>query len=219
MIQKRLISDIIIPMRTSDTGEIALETMEEFNIRHLPVVNDKELLGVLSEDDIFNNNIQQPLGSYALSLPKPSVKLDDHLFDVMRVLARHQLTTIPVVDQQDNYVGLVTAEDLIQHLSMVMPFDEPGGIIVLSMTKKDYSLSELARIIESEKAVILSSYVTTEANSNEIEVTIKINRQNYGAILATLERFEYNIKATYNEELFYDSFKERYDSLINYLNV
>lgn len=219
MIAKALISDVIVPLRTSDTGTDALNIMDEFHLRHLPVVNDKELLGLLSEDDIFNHDVEAAVGSYALVLPRPCVRLSDHLYEVMRQMAEYNLTAIPVVDEEESYAGLIALEDILNTFAKAMPFTEPGAIVVLEMSKQDYMLSQLARIVESEGAVILSSFVSTSRDSNRIDVTLKINRHNVHAILATFERFDYIVKASYSETDYLDSLKERYDSLIHYLNV
>ncbi len=219
MIAETLISNMIVPLRTSDTGTYALELMNEFIVRHLPVVNDKELLGVLSEDDILNFDPEQAVGSYALSLPCPSVKNTDHYYEIIKMMANHNLTCVPVVNDQQEYIGLITMEDLVIKFANSLPFSEPGAIIVLEMSKRDYSLSELARIIESENSVVLSAFVGTHADSTKIDVTLKINKQNALAIMASFERFGYLIKASYSETEYFDILKDRYDSLITYLNV
>ena len=54
MIAEKIISTAILPLKTSDTGNDALTIMEDFFVRHLPIVNDKQLLGVISEDDILS---------------------------------------------------------------------------------------------------------------------------------------------------------------------
>ncbi|MEZ4988035.1 MAG: CBS domain-containing protein [Saprospiraceae bacterium] len=219
MIAENLISSQIVPLRTSDTGSDALETMGEFYVRHLPIVNQDTLLGLLSEDDILDHDVEEPVGSYQLGLQQPFVRDNDHLYDVMRLIADHHLTVIPVVDMKDRYIGLITAEDVIRHFAESGAFREPGGIIVLEMTRQDYTLAQLARIVESESAVILSVHVQTFPDSPRIEVTLKVNKQNITNILASFERFKYTVKATFNEETFFESLRERYDSLISYLNV
>ncbi len=83
----------------------------------------------------------------------------------------------------------------------------------------DYSLSEIARIIESNDAKILSLFVHSWPESTKIEVTLKINRVELGAILQTFNRFNYNIKAIFSEQDDLDDLRERYDSLMNYLNI
>ena len=219
MITETLISNVIVPLRTSDTGESALEVMNEFHIRHLPVVNDKELLGLVSEDDILDYDATEPVGSYALSLPKPCVQSKSHLYEVMKLMADYHLTVVAVIDDEQHYLGLVSMEDVLYRFAKTLPFTEPGSIIVLEMAKIDYALSEIARIVESENSVILSSYVTSSQDTSQIEVTLKINNQQINSILASFERFEYDIKASFNEVEYLDTLKERYESLMNYLNV
>jgi CBS domain-containing protein len=219
MIAEHLISDTIVPLRTSDTGEDALSLMNDFYVRHLPIVNQDQLLGLLSEDDILDNDAQAAVGSYRLSLQRPYVRANDHLYDVMRLIAEHHLTVIPVVDEKNHYLGLIAAEDLIRHFAELGAFREPGGIVVLEMTRQDYSLAQIARIAESEGVIILSSFVQTFPDSPRIQVTIKVNRQNISGLLATFERFDFEVKASFNEVEFFDTLRERYDSLMSYLNV
>lgn len=219
MIAETLISNVIIPLRTSDTGEEALGMMEEFYVRHLPIVNNEQLLGLISEEDILDFDPNEAVGSYSLSLSRPYVSGQDHTFEIMRQLAQLDLTLIPVIDTDNNYLGVVTQEDILKFFANTSSFAEPGSIIVLELNKRDYSMSEIARIIESENAIILNSFITSHPDSVKMEVTLKINRQNIQSILATFERFDYLIKASFNEFEYYESLRERYDSLISYLNV
>lgn len=219
MIAGNIISNIIIPLRTSDSGNEALSIMNDFYVKHLPIVNNQQLLGVISEDDILENDVEEPVGSYSLSMLRPYVKENDHIYEVMRLLAEYNLTVIPVVDFEDNYKGLIAQDDLLRYFANTGSFAEPGSIIVLEMGKRDYSLSEISRIVESENAAVLSSFITTHLGSTRVDVTIKINRQNIQSILATLKRFEYEIKASFNESEYLDSLQERYDALMSYLNV
>ena len=219
MVAETLLSQAIVPLRTSDTGEEALNMMDDFYVKHLPIVNNQQLLGVVSEDDILNFDVNEAVGSYSLSLVRPYVKRDDHLYEVMRILALNQLTVVPVVDYNDNYIGVITLEDLLRHFASTTPFSEPGSILVLEMNRRDYTLAEIARIIESEGAHILSCFVSSFPDSTLLEVTLKINRQSIQSIIATFERFDYKIKASFNETEYLDSLKERYDAFIAYLNV
>ncbi len=219
MTAETLLSTTILPLRTSDTGEDALGMMNDFYVRHLPVVNNEQLLGLLSEEDVLNADVEEPVGSYSLSLPTASVLLTDHVYEVMRLLADYQLTIIPVVDTDGNYAGLVTLEDLIRYFATSSSFQDPGSIVVLEMGRHDYSLATIARIVESDNAAILSSFITNFSDSTRIDVTLKINRMQIGTILATFERFNIQVKASFNEQVYFDTLKERYDSLINYLNV
>lgn len=219
MIAGNVISNIIIPLRTSDTGDEALSIMSDFYVKHLPIVNNQQLLGTISEDDILENDVEEPVGSYSLSMLRPYVKENDHIYEVMRMLAEYNLTVIPVVDFDENYKGLISQDDLLRYFANTGSFKEPGSILVLEMNKRDYSLSEISRIVESENAAILSSFITTNLDSTRVDVTLKINRQNIHSIIATMQRFNYDIKASFNEAEYLDSLQERYDALMSYLNV
>lgn len=212
-------TDAIVPLRTSDTGEEALSTMNEFYVRHLPIVNNEQLLGLLSEDDILDNDIEEAVGSYRLDNLRARVRGHDHLYEVMRMMTEYQVTVAPVVDSQDRYIGMITQEDLLRAFADWHPFREPGGIVVLEVARQDYSMTEIARIVESENAIILSSAIHAYPDSARLDVTLKINRQNIVPVLASFERFNYQVKASFGETDYYDTLKERYEALMSYLNV
>lgn len=219
MIAQNLISNTFSTLRTSDTGEEALTMMNVFHLKHLPIVNESQLLGTISEDNIMQNNLTEPIGSYALSLSHAYVFETDHMFEVMSKLAENKLSVIPVIDAEENYQGMITLDDLVQFYANSFSFKEPGSIIVLQTEKRQYSLSEISRIIEAENAAILSTFLTQNEDTNQVSITVKINKQEISAILKSLERFEYRIQASFTESEYLDNLKERYDLLMNYLNV
>lgn len=220
MIAENLISDEILPLRITDSGDDALGVMNDFYLRHLPVVNEKdELLAIVSEDQLLDEDPLAAISTYVPSLAPVFVRRNDHLYDVMRLLAEHQLTSVPVLDGESTYVGLVTLEKLIRFFAESGSFRDPGSIIVLEVGRHDYSLAEIARIVEGEGAIVLSSFVQSFTDSNRIEITLKLNAQQIAAILASFERFDYHIKASFNEVELQSVLKERYDSLMTYLNV
>lgn len=219
MTAESLISDALVPLSPADTGDEALGVMNEFYVRHLPVVKDGELLAVISEDDVLDADPLAAVGEYRRPVRPPSVFSDDHIYDVMRVLTEYKLTVVPVIDREGNYLGLITNEDLLRQFGESSTFSSQGSIIVLEVLRHDYSLSEISRIVESEGAIILSSFVESFEGSNRLEVTIKVNSQSIAATLATFERYNYSVKASFNEKQMTDALRERFDSLMNYLDV
>lgn len=219
MIASELISQIFAPLRTSDSGEEALTIMHVYHVRHMPIVNEKQLLGTISEEDILNQDMDEPIGSYGLSLVRAYVGTDAHLFEIMAKMAEYQLTTIPVLGEDDEYMGAITQEALILFYAETFSFKEPGSILVLEMHKRDYSLAEISRIVEAEGVVILISFLTSDKDSQKVLITLKINTQDAQPTIAALQRHEYNIRASFSEEAYFEDLKERYDSLMAYLNV
>jgi CBS domain-containing protein len=219
MLANSLITNGIVPLKTSETGEEALGLMSELNLSHYPIVNNEQLLGLISDEDIIGNNIEEPIGSYSLSLSKAFVRNNDHLYEVLRLLGESKLTIIPVVDDEDKYLGIITQNDLLNYFADSGSFTEAGSILVLEVPKRDYSMAEISQIVESEDGVILSSFITTNLDESVVDVTLKINKHQIQPIIANFERYSYKVKFTMQEDEIFDAAKERYDSLMSYLNV
>ncbi len=219
MIASKIISHIISPLRTSDTGDEALTIMNVYQVKHLPIVNNESFLGIISEDDILNNDMNEPIGSYRLSLMNPFVFESDHVFDVMKKIAQSKLTTIPVIDETENYIGLITLEDVVTFYAHSFSFNESGGIIVIEVHRNNYSMAEIARIVESSNAVIINSFITSVPESNELLVSLKLNTNELAGIISAFQRFDYVVNSSFTEIEEYDNMKERYDSLMKYLSI
>ena len=221
MVAIDLISDIIPSLKTSDTGQTALNWMEIFRISHLPIVNNQDFLGLISDADIYDmNQPEEPIGNHELTLLKPFVTTDQHLFEVIGLASRLKLSVVPVLDSNNHYKGVITTNDLIRHIAGTSSLDQPGGIIVLEMIERDYSLSQIAQIIESNNVKVLSMYITSPPESTKLEVTIKVNSTDLLSIIRTFERYNYDVKTwvTTNDSI--DRFySERFDLLMKYLNM
>ncbi|GAA3967623.1 CBS domain-containing protein [Mucilaginibacter dorajii] len=220
MIAIELIADAIPPAHTSDTIQKVYERMVEFRVRHLPIVNEDQFLGLISDDDMQGESDNQtPVGALALSLVNPYVREDQHVYDVIRLFHERKLTVVPVLDVKQNYLGVITINAITDYFAQITSVSQPGGIIVLEINNKNNSLAHMAQIVESDNAQILSSYVQTFPDSTRMEVTLKVNKQDISTIIATFLRYEYDIKATFNHTDHNDNAKDRYDSLMNYLNL
>lgn len=221
MVALDLISDVIPSLKTSDTGQTALNLMEIYRISHLPIVNNLDFLGLISDGDIYDmNQPEEPIGNHELTLLKPYVRDDQHLFEVIGLAARLKLTVVPVLNDKNHYIGVITTSDLIRHIAGISSMDQPGGIIVLEMIERDYSLSQIAQIIESNNIKVLSMYITSPADSTRLEVTLKVNATDLLSVIRTFERYNYDVKTwiTTNDSL--DRFySERFDLLMKYLNM
>lgn len=219
MIANQIISNTLSPLKTSDTGEQALTMMNLFHVRHLPIVNNEQFLGIVSEEDLLDHDLNEPIGSYSLSLFRGYSFEHEHLFELMGKMANYNLTVIPIVDEEENYLGLASLEEILHLFAKEYSFSEPGSIIVIKSSKYNYSMSEIARAIESEGATILSSFITNSPSKEYIYITVKINHSDASRAIAVLKRFEYEIEASFSEEIIEDGIQDRYDSLMRYLDV
>lgn len=220
MLARDLIKDLIPPLKTSDTGLKALSWMEEFKVTHLPIVNKEDFLGLISEEDILGlNSPEEPIGNHPLSLIRPFVTEDQHVYEVIKIVTRLKLSLVPVLSVKDQYLGVITIPDLMESFATLTAVNNPGGIIILELNINDYSLSEIAQIVEGDDAKILSLYVSPHPDSTKMEVTLKINKTDLTRILASFYRYEYQVKASYHESEFKEDMQDRFDSFMNYLNI
>jgi CBS domain-containing protein len=220
MLAKELISYEIPALKTSDTGERALELMEEYKLTELPIVNNTAFLGLISENDILDlNDPSEPIGNHTLSLEKSAVNAFEHIYEVLAKISTLKLSLIPILDDDKTFLGVISLPILVESISNLAAIKEMGGILQLELNVNDYSLSEIASIVESNGAKILSSYIHTHTDSTKMDVTIKINKTDLSPIIQTFERYNYTIAASFHKSEMQDELKRRYNEFINYLNI
>ena len=220
MLAKHLITDSIIPLKTSDTGADALGRMDDYKLSHLPIVNNEAYLGLISDEDIYAmNNFDEPLGDHQLSIKQAYVTQEQHIFDIIKNFVDLKLSLIPVLDTKNKYLGCITTNQLINNFSKIAAIENPGGVIVLEVSQNDYMLSEISQIIESNDAKVLSLCVVSSPDSTKLEITLKINKIDIQNILQTFNRYDYIVKASFTESDDFEDLKDRYDSFMNYLNI
>lgn len=220
MIAKEIAAYDILPLNSSDTCSFGLKAMDENNVSHMPVVHERELLGIVTEFDLMNHpDLEDKIGNVKLSLPNAFVSAYQHVFDVMKMITEMKLTLLPVVEQKDLYCGVITLPNLVKYLTQKMSVLNPGGIIILELSDKDYSMAEIAQIIESNEAKILAAFLTNRPDSTLLDIILKVDVSDLNPIIQTFERHNYIIKATFAEKDDLDELKERYDALMNFLSI
>ncbi|MFA5648173.1 MAG: CBS domain-containing protein [Bacteroidales bacterium] len=221
MLAKEMISDVIPTLRTSDTGLSALNWMDIFKVSHLPIVNDKDFLGLVSESDIYDLNIpEEPLGNHQLSLVRPYLHEGQHILEAMEMVSKLKLSLVPVLDARKHYLGVITTTELVHHFADFAALKNPGGIIVLVLNHNDYSLAQIAQIVEGNDAKILGTFLTSSSDTTQIELSLKLNVTDLTSIIQTFNRYNYNVLGSYmkhdDEE---DLLEDRYNLLMKYLNT
>lgn len=223
MVAENLITESIPTVTLDEIGSKVLTLMEIFRVSHLPVVVGKEYFGVVSDKDIYDaENFDEKIEKYINPiLLQPHVHVNQHIFEVVGVAQGCGVSIIPVLEEDHSYRGAITRTDLAFKLTELFSSNEPGGIIVLEMTEINYSLSQIAQIIEGNDARIISLYIYKPSPfSKEIDVTIKVNVVELSGIIQTFTRYDYLIKATYmDQSQIKNLFDDRYDQFMRYINI
>ncbi len=215
-----LITDDIVPLRPTDPVSLALDRMEEYKLGHLPVVENDYLVGFVKDTDLNDGNqARGSVGEVMERVELPSVRELQHIYDVMKLFVERGLSVVPVLDMNGRYMGAVNEHMALRRLSEVTNVREPGSVLVLEMNTVDYSLQEIARIVEGNDGKVLSVYCHPLPDSTRTEVTLKINREDISGILQTFERYKYNVKTTYQGSRFHENQRGRYDELMRVINL
>lgn len=195
--------------------------MEEIRTNCLPVVQDKFFKGLVTDEQIYTLN-QPKLTMDAVELENQAcfVYLDKHIYDVIRIAAEFHTNMVAVLDKNNEYLGVITMEDAITAFADSLSIQSNGAVIVLSMFMTDYSMSEIARVIESENAKILSSFIASDPlDDSKIKLTLKLDKTELRHVKATLERFGYHVLDHYQEQAGVSEDQERIDNLFRFLDI
>jgi acetoin utilization protein AcuB len=221
MIASEIINQMIPPLKASDDAHKAMVWMEEFRCNQLPVIENKKLLGFVSEALILEtNDIEKKLGELELTGQECAVRQDSHVYDILKVAGEYKMQMVAVLNESGEYEGVITVQDIMTSFAQTAAVQMPGGILILSLDLIDYSLAEISRLVEENNAKILSSIMIEDPmDTRKVKLTLKINQLDLTRIVATLERFGYRIIGRYQENQKDFEDKDRIDMLMRYLNI
>lgn len=198
MIASSLLSNVVPVLKKDDTCAQALGWMDLFRVSHLPVLEGETYVGLLSDEIMYTHgSIHDTIGMLDIPREMTFVYEDVHMYDVIGVASSRLLSVVPVLNRKEVYQGSILLTDILHNIDKLLCIDDPGGIIVLEVNKIDYSLAEVAQIVEYNEAKVLSCYVTCMPDSNKVEITLKVNTARIEPILDTFIRYRYVIKNTF----------------------
>ena len=221
MVARELINHMIPPLKKTDPAKKATAWMEELRINQLPVIENGVYCGVISEELILeDNDDSKKVSEYELQGKTCVVNENQHFYDVLKIVSDSSVQLVAVLDDSEIFLGVISVKDTVTAFAQSAAVQSPGGILILSLKQIDYSLSEISRLVESNGAKILGSIVYNDVlDANMMKLTLKINKTDLSAIIATFERFDYKIIAKFEDSEMESSDKERLDILFRYLDI
>jgi CBS domain-containing protein len=218
MLTRDLISNSIPYLHKEDKVYHALQLMNDYHVVHLPVVENENYLGIVSEELLLQSDDEVRLESLPITDGTTSVQANDHFLKAIQTAVANKLSIVPVV-QEKQLMGIVTYDDLLRNASDFMSLNDPGGLIVLEVEKGQYSFAEISRIVESNDAQITQLNTFTDPETGITQITIRVSKQEISDVIATFQRYEYAIKYYFGEENYENELKNNFDNLMNYLNI
>lgn len=215
-----LLSQTLPYLHPDDKVYQALQLMNDNQVNHLPIADGEKYVGLISEDVLLGvDDDNTPINQLPGAATGFSVKTDEHFLKALQVAAENGLSVVPVVDAENSLAGVVIYADLLKNASEFMSLHEPGGLIVLEMESKQYSFSEISKILESIDTQITQLNTINFPETGLMRVTIRINKPDVSDVVAAFQRYEYNVKYHFGEELYANELRTNYDNLMNYLKI
>ena len=221
MLAKKIISDVIPAITSSEKGQKVLNFMDLYRVSHLPVVEDSRYLGLVSDKLIYDMNLlNEPISKEKEKFFTVHVHEQQHIFEVAVLMYKLKLSLIAVANKEHEYIGAITLFDLARRFARFFSLQELGGVIVLEVNVHDYSMTQISKIVEENDTKILSFFLNRQPGTNNLEIIMKFDKEDLSAVIRAFERFDYNVKGVYlDDSMINDLYQDRYDQFMRYMNL
>lgn len=219
MLAHQLISGHYPSVKLLDKVSLALKFMDDFDVQHLPVLDEEKFMGLVSKEDLLDEDVNHSIEHLEGELIHKSVKGGEHFFSALKLASANSLSLIPVINENGELLGVIPEGEMIKAATRFTGAEEPGAVIVLEMERKHYSFGEISRLVETNDAYITQFNTTPETETGLLLVTIKVNKLEVSDIIATFQRYEYSIRYFIGEEDYENELRYNYDHLMTYLKM
>jgi len=204
-----------------DSQETIAEVQDFFidvPFSHFSVLNEGTYIGCIASDDVETFDTDKKVSDYKYTLEGFFARKNMIWLDVLEVFAKNHSNVVPVLDEDNSYLGYYELEDIVKFFHETPFLKEQGGIIVVKKSVLDYSMSQITQIVESNNGKLLGLFVS-EADVDSVQVTIKIALGSMNDIIQTFRRYNYEIISEHQEDNYLNNLKERSEYLDKYLNM
>ena len=197
----------------------AQQIFETLPITHLPIVKNGELLGSISERDIQTiEEKSSNISAYSHLIDFFFTDESITLLKTIKLFSENETNIMPVLNDKKKYVGYYELHDVLELFCSNSSLFSDGIIIVIEKNKKDFSISEISQIVESNNATILGVYISNQT-SDIIQATVKINSQDINEVIQTFRRYNFNLISKHKDDFYLQDLKDRSDYLQKYLDM
>lgn len=220
MLTVDLINKNIPQLQLTDTVSKALQLINDYRVTHLPVVSEEKFLGLISEEDLLDmEDDRLTLEACEKYFIRDAVRDKLHFLNAVNNSIQHDSTLVAVVNEENDYLGAISTSDLLRTMGNFAGAEEIGGIVVLRMERPQFAISEISRLVESNDCHILHLNTQTDPENGILTVTIHVNNREISTIVATFERYEYDVVYYYGNEKFDNELDSNYGLLMKYLDI
>ena len=215
----QLIDNTFVSVDLHDKISLAIESMEAQQCAHLPVMEGDLFLGMIAEDDLLDADSTDEISSLRRFFINAFVRSGDYFMQALKVRSKFNIDCVPVLNEKNELEGIVGIGKMLDQISNVTSVNGSGSMLVLEINRFDYALGEINRLVESNDANIMQLNTVMDPASEQIQIILRINKEEISDIVATFQRHEYQVLYYYGEESYNNSLQDNLDHLLNYLNI
>ena len=143
-----------------------------------------------------------------------------HFLEALAMITRYGLSLLPVVSVDGTYLGAITRDRLVDALSELCNAEAAGSVIVLEMMPQDYSLTDIARLVEANNAHVLNLLSHQDKDTGRLLITLKIDLEDASPVIRSFERFIFTVLYHFLEKVMVDDMlRQRMNELLHYMNM
>lgn len=216
-LQDFVINDVK-PLNIEDKISDAQLLFNQLTYSHIPVLNNGVYVGCISENDAYCFEKVKAISDCVYAIEGFFVRPSTNWLDILEAFAQNDANIMPVLDQDNKYLGYYELNDIMHLFNETPFFSEPGGILIVEKGIHDYSFSEICQIVESNDAKLLGAFIS-KMDGDLTQITLKIGNSSLNEVIQTFRRYSYNIISGHEDDSYIESLKQRSKYLDKYLNM
>jgi acetoin utilization protein AcuB len=183
----------------------ALRLCRERRIRHIPVVKDERLVGIISDRDL--RDASPPLGDPERVSTMKEILLEevmtrevitthpeDTIVHAAREMYERKIESLPVVDEE-KLLGIVTSSEVMRALIAVIGVHEPGHSRIAVQTLKPGDLAEVSDIIQGRGVDIFSVLSSPgKVTSHDRTLVFQVATRDPSSVIQGLQEAGYEVR-------------------------
>jgi predicted transcriptional regulator len=185
---------------------------------HFPVINEGVYMGCLQAEDTFTFDKNKSIGEFLYLFERFYVRDSAMWLEVLEAFAQNNTDLMPVLNAENQFLGFYELNAIFNVLTDTPFIKEIGGSIVVQTQARDYSMSQIAQIVEGNNSKILGSIISF-SDEQSVQVTLKIVSGNMNEIIQTFRRYNYEIISNHQDDTYIEKLTERSAYLDKYLSL
>ena len=135
----------------------AVALMEKYRISGVPITKDGKLVGILTNRDLrFETNFEQPIYNVMTKENLITAPVGTSLEEAQKILGKHRIEKLPIVDDEGNLKGLITIKDIEKAIQYPNSARDKNGRLIVGAavgTSKD-TFERVAALVDSKVDII-----------------------------------------------------------------